>query len=327
MEMTESQIYEGFGLEQPQQEYPAQEAQGEQEQASEIQSAEAQGADIQQEQDGQESQGTGTSQQEQDPGQEPEQQETHPKEMSLEQRRENAARRRRAETQEAIRQAVEQERERNQAEKDALVSGMGLKNPMTGKPFQSFEEYSSWKKTYDQERVQRELQEGKFSMEGLNQIIEQNPVVKRAAELVRESEQREAQAKAEAARAKAEADQAQVEAELAQIRQFNPNIQSVGDLLTMPKAKEFYELVKRGNSFVDAYKLAHYDEITQQAAAAARQQAMSNTRSKAHLTAGSQQGAGAATVPRAEMDMFRMFNPGASESDIQAYYNKYQGGK
>lgn len=327
MEMTESQIYEGFGLEQPQQEQPAQEAQGEQAQASEIQSAETKGGDIQQEQDGQESQGADTYQQEQDPGQEPAQQETPPQEMSLEQRRENAARRRRAETQEAIRQAVEQERERSQAEKDALVSGMGLKNPVTGKPFQSFEEYSSWKKTYDQERVQRELQEGKLSMEGLNQAIEQNPVVMRAAELVRESERREQAAKAEAARAKTEADQAQVEAELAQIRQFNPNIRSVGDLLTMPKAQEFYQLVKRGNSFVDAYKLAHYDELTQQAAAAAKQQAMSNTRSKAHLTAGSQQGVGAATVPRAEMDMFRAFNPGASEAEIQAYYNKYQGGK
>ena len=103
----------------------------------------------------------------------------------------------------------------------------------------------------------------------------------------------------------------------------------------MPRAKEFYQLVKRGNSFVDAYRLANYDQITQmavdaarqQAAAAGRQQAQNLARSKDHLRSGTQQGAGAATVPRGEMELFRAFNPQASEADIQAYYNRYQGGK
>lgn len=118
----------------------------------------------------------------------------------------------------------------------------------------------------------------------------------------------------------------QVEAELAQIRQLNPNIRSVGDLLTMPRAREFYQLVKRGNTFVDAYKLAHYDQLTQQAAAAARQQAQNLARSKGHLVAATQRGKGGASVPAEEMNLFRAFNPQASEAAIQAYYNKYQGG-
>lgn len=120
--------------------------------------------------------------------------------------------------------------------------------------------------------------------------------------------------------------EAQVEAELAQIRQLNPNIRSVGDLLTMPRAREFYQLVKRGNTFVDAYKLAHYDQLTQQAAAAARQQAQNLARSKGHLVAATQRGKGGASVPAEEMNLFRAFNPQASEAAIQAYYNKYQGG-
>lgn len=120
--------------------------------------------------------------------------------------------------------------------------------------------------------------------------------------------------------------EAQVEGELAQIRQLNPNIRSVADLLTMPRAREFYQLVKRGNTFVDAYKLAHYDQLTQQAAAAARQQAQNLARSKGHLVAATQRGKGGASVPAEEMNLFRAFNPQASESAIQAYYNKYQGG-
>lgn len=121
--------------------------------------------------------------------------------------------------------------------------------------------------------------------------------------------------------------EAQVEAELAQIRQLNPNIRTVGDLLTMPRAKVFYQMVKRGNSFVDAYKLAHYDQLTQQAAAAARQQAQNLARSKGHLIAATQRGRGGASVPVEEMNLFRAFNPQASETAIQTYYNKYQGGK
>ena len=120
--------------------------------------------------------------------------------------------------------------------------------------------------------------------------------------------------------------EAQVEAELAQIRQLDPSIRSVADLLAMPRAREFYQMVKRGNSFVDAYKLANYDQLTQQAAAAARQQAQNLARSKGHLVAATQRGKGGATVPAQEMNLFRAFNPQASESAIQAYYNKYQGG-
>lgn len=121
--------------------------------------------------------------------------------------------------------------------------------------------------------------------------------------------------------------EAQVEAELAQIRQLNPNIRTVADLLTMPRAREFYQMVKRGNSFLDAYKLAHYDQLAQRTAAAARQQAHNLARSKGHLIAAAQRGRGGASVPVEEMNLFRAFNPQVSETAIQNYYNQYQGGK
>lgn len=208
-----------------------------------------------------------------------------PGEMSLEQRRENAARRRRAETRAAIQEAVEAERTHARQDVEQVLHDAGLKNPADGTPVTNLEQYRAFKKAQQQ--------------------------AKPAAPQARTNPAMEAR----------------VASELAQIRQMNPNIRTVGDLLTMPRAKEFYQLVKRGNNFVDAYKLAHYDQLTQRAAAAARQQAQNLARSKGHLIAAAQRGKGGATVPAPEMDLFRAFNPQASEAAIQAYYNKYQGGK
>ena len=134
-------------------------------------------------------------------------------EMSLEQRRENAARRRRAETRAAIQEAVEQERTHTRRDVEQVLRDAALKNPADGTPITNLEQYRAFKQAQQAKPAPRP---------------QANPAM-----------------------------EAQVAAELAQIRQLNPNIRSVGDLLTMPRAKEFYQLVKRGNSLGDAYKLAH----------------------------------------------------------------------
>ena len=213
----------------------------------------------------------------------PAQEQPQPGEMSLEQRRENAARRRREETRAAIQEAVESERTHARRDVEQVLRDAGLTNPADGTPITNLEQYRAWKEGQQAQPAPQP---------------QPNPAM-----------------------------EAQVEAELAQIRQLDPTIRTVADLLAMPRAREFYQLVKRGNNFVDAYKLANYDQLTQRAAAAARQQAQNLARSKSHLTAGSQQGAGAATVPTGEMELFRIFNPQASDSAIQTYYNKYRGGK
>lgn len=49
---------------------------------------------------------------------------------------------------------------------------------------------------------------------------------------------------------------------------------------TYPK---FYELVKKGNTLVDAYRLANFEALTSSAAAATRQAAINNLQSKQHM--------------------------------------------
>lgn len=240
--------------------------------------------------------------------------------MTEEQRRENAAQRRRAETQAAIDKAVEEavkaERDRSKAEMDAFFVSAALKNTITGKPITNMEEFNAWKQAFDAAKLQKDLKAGRLTPEALQKVIEQTPAMQQVQQLAqRQDEQQRQQAQAAA--------QARVDQEIAEIHKLDPSINTVKDLLNMTKAKEFYALVKKGNSFLDAFRLANFETLTAKQADAARQQAMNNARSKDHLTAtGSQRGAGAAPVPADEMAMFRLLNPGATDREIQAYYNK-----
>lgn len=240
--------------------------------------------------------------------------------MTEEQRKEAAAQRRRAETQAAIDKAVEEavkaEKDRSKAEMDAFFAAAALKNTITGKPITNMEEFNAWKQAFEAAKLQKDLKAGRLTPEALQKVIEQTPAMQQVQQMVQRQDEQQRQQAQEAA-------QVRVDQEIAEIHKLDPSISSVKDLLTMPKAKEFYALVKKGNSFLDAFRLANFETLTAKRADAARQQAMNNARSKDHLTAtGGQRGAGAAQVPPDEMAMFRLINPGATDAEIQTYYNK-----
>ena len=241
-------------------------------------------------------------------------------ELTVEQRRANAARRRQQEQQAAIDAAVQQALQaERQAQSNALgevFAAMGLKNTQTGAPITTMEEFNAWKTAFDAEKLQKELSAGKLTPEGLNAAISQHPAVKQAQEIIRR-ERSAADAQAEAAA------QAKINAELLEIQKMDPNIKSVGDLLRMPNAKEFYEKVQMGYTYLDAYYSINRDKIQAATAAAAAQQAATAARGKEHLTgAVGNRGAGMVSVPAEDMRLYRAMNPGASDAEIQAYYNK-----
>lgn len=240
--------------------------------------------------------------------------------LTVEQRRANAARRRKQEQQAAIdaavQRAVQAEREAQRNALGEVFTAIGLKNTQTGAPIKTIEEFNAWKAAFDAEKLQKDLSAGKLTPEGLNAAISQHPAVKQAMEIV----QRE---RAAAAAQTNEAAQARISAELQEIQKLDPNIKEVKDLLTMPNAKEFYEKVKAGYSFLDAYRTVNWGKIQSATAAAAAQQAATAARGKEHLTGpmGSR-GAGTVNVPAEEMRFYRAMNPGATDAEIQAYYNK-----
>lgn len=257
--------------------------------------------------------------------------------QSAEERRANAARRRQQEQQAAIDAAVSAARqEEQQRAADAmrnLFARAGMRNTFTGEPITTQEEFDAWQTRFRNEQLQSQLAEGKLTVDGLNELVDNHPVVKQARAAM-EAAQPEAppasaaQAAPSAAPAQQVIDQARVDAELSEIRKLDPSVTDLGSILSSPTGKEFYANVQKGYSFIDSFRLANFDRLTVAKAQAARQQAVLNDRGKGHMTgAGNNRGSGALSVPASEMAMFRAFNPNATEADIQAYYNKYMKGR
>lgn len=244
--------------------------------------------------------------------------------MDPQQRRANAARRRQQEQQEAVDRAVaaalEQERKRQREAQEEFFKKAELLDSFTGEKITNMEQFDKWHKQYSGKRLEQDLKAGKLTPEGLEQAIGQHPAVQQAQQLM---QQREAE---EQARQDAR-EQARIEGEIAQISKLDPSIKEVRDLLTMPNAKEFYALVQRGYSFADAFYVVNRERLENARAEAARQQAASNARGKSHLRGvSSGRGAGAVSVPREELALFRSLNPGASDDAIQKFYNDYKKG-
>ena len=239
-----------------------------------------------------------------------------------EERRANAARRRQQEQQQAVDAAVAAARQEEQAKSAAAIKDLfekaGMRNTITGEPITTVEQMQDWQRQMRQAQLEKDLKAGKLTVESMNQLIEDHPAVQKAGEIQRQQEQQRTQ------QAQAEA-RARIEGEIAEIGKLDPTIKTTGDLLKMPKAKEFYAYVQKGYSFIDSYRLTHFEEITQRNAEAARQQAQAAARGKEHLTVvGNPRNTGAASVPHEHMQLYRMLNPGASEADIQKHFNNYQ---
>lgn len=314
MEFTEKQVYEAMGLEAPVQEdpqTPAAEGGNEQEVAD---PAAAEGTDLATDtnvEDPAASQGEGAQE-----GAAP---------QTPQQRHENAARRRQQEMQTAIDQAVAQAtadaEARHKAELEKIFAAAGLTDAATGQPITTAEQFNTWQQNFAQQKLERDLKDGKLTPDALNQAISQHPAVQAAQQLIQQNQLQMQQAKEEKAR------QA-IEAEIAIIAKSDPSIKSAQDVFNSPNGAAIYEKVmKRGYSLSDAWHSENRERIQQHNQEAARLQAQASMRSKEHLQATGSIGAGAPTVPREEMALYRMMNPGMTDEQIQRHYAKFKANK
>lgn len=305
--ITEAEIYEAFGLGAQEQE-PAAPARQTGEADAGAQSEPTAGA-AETDEDG----GTGTG----DGGDV----------MTPEQRRENAARRRqqeqerqRAAMDQAVQAAVNAAEERHKADMERFFAQAGLKNTITGEPITNMEQFDAWNTAFQEAKLQRELKAGKLTQEGLAAAIGNHPAVKQAQQMAQRQEQQQAAARQE--REKAEA-KARIDAELAEIHKVDASISTLEDLLSAPYGKELYDMTRRGYSIKDAHTLLTRDTLESAKAEAAKQAAINNARGKDHLTAtGGSRGGGNVTVPKDVLEAYRVFNPNATDAEIQAHYNR-----
>lgn len=229
-----------------------------------------------------------------------------------------AAARRKAEAERdaAIAKARQDAQAEAQRTIDEAFRTSGLTNPYTKKPITSKAEYDEYRARLEADRKARLLKKSGMSDEEFQQFVQGLPEVKQA---------KEAQAAAETAARQAREQQAKlkVEEQLKEISALDPTIQELKDLAKMETYPKFYELVKRGNTLTDAFKLANYEALTGRAAAASRQAAINSAQGKQHLSPTTQRGAGAVSVPADVKTEYLAFNPDATDAEIQQHYNRY----
>lgn len=233
-----------------------------------------------------------------------------------------AAARRKAERErdEAIARARQDAQESAQRAIDAAFKNSGMVNPYTGQSITTKAEYDEYLNRFQQEQQTNLQKKAGLTPEQFNQFVNTLPQVRKA---------REAQAQAELATRQAREAQAKanVERQLKEISALDPTIKELKDLTKMPNYRQFYDLVKRGNTFVDAYRLANFDALTKKAVEASRKTAAKAAASKEHLIATTARGSGSVSVPEDVKAEYRLFNPEMTDTEIEKHYNKYLKGE
>lgn len=229
-----------------------------------------------------------------------------------------AAARRKAEQErdEAVKKAKEEAQEEARHMLDEAFRTSGLTDPYTGKAITSKEEFDAYRARYEAEKKAAMMKNAGMTEGEFAAFVAGLPEVRQAREAQQKAEQAAQQAREREAKQR-------LDEQLREIGALDPSIRELSDLAKMPTYPRFYELVKKGNDLVDAYKLANYDTLTASAAAKSRQATLNAAQSKRHLNKTDARGAGAATVPADVAAEYRAFNPDASDAEIARHYNNY----
>ncbi|MBE6920180.1 MAG: hypothetical protein E7468_01280 [Ruminococcaceae bacterium] len=322
--ITEAEVYEAFGLGAQAQELADPANEGAQPTGAQVQElADPAGADDPSEDN---PQSADNNQPEENPAQsEAQEPGTDGQELTPEQRRQNAEQRRRRErqaqqaaTDQAVQEALRQERSKHEADMQDFFARAGLVNTVTNEPITNMEQFNAWQKQSRDAQLQKELQAGKLTPEGLQHAIGDHPVVQQVQQrLQADAAQAEAQARAQA--------RAQIEAEIAEIGKLDASVKSIDDLVKAPYWNEMRDMVDRGYSLKDAHFLLNHKRLEDAKVAAAQAAGANNARGKDHMTGlAPVRGGGNITVPADQLALYRQFMPNATDAEIQAHYNQYK---
>ena len=228
--------------------------------------------------------------------------------QTKEERAKFAAARRQAEKDAAVEAARKAERERM----NAIIKELGIAPKEGAKPLETVEELEAYRKDLAARRLSKKIVDGTATAEDFAAVTPKDarlPV--------------DTGKDAETTTPATTNEDAIIAAQIAEIHALDGSVSTIDDLLKMPNAKAFGDYVRKGNSFVDAYKLANMDKLLASARESASASAINKARSKDHLTATETRGSGAVSVPADELALYRELMPDASEADIIKHYNKY----
>lgn len=225
-----------------------------------------------------------------------------------------AAARRKAEAERDA--AIAQAKEDAQKQVDEFFKTSGLMNPYTGQPITTRAEYEAYRERFEADQKAKLMEKAGITQEEFQAFVQGLPEVRAA-------RQAKAEAEAAARQAREQEAKARVDEQLRQIQAIDPTVKELGDLAKLDTYPKLYDMVKRGYSILDAYRLANYDTLTQRAAEASRKAAINSVQSKQHLKATESRGGGAIPVPDSVLEEYRVLNPGATKEEIQKHYQGY----
>ncbi len=206
---------------------------------------------------------------------------------------------------------------REEAEKyiSKSIKALGIEDPYTGKTIETREEYEAYQKRIEADKKTRLIERTGLSEEEFNELVEDLPEVKAA----KEARARAEDAENAAMNTRIKAD---IEEDVRKIAEIDPSIKTVDDVLKKPKWAELYARVNTGLTLFDAYKLTYFEELSSGAAAKARQQERNLASGKDHLSATGTRGTGTLPVPAEVREMYKELNPGITDAEISAHYNR-----
>ena len=225
-----------------------------------------------------------------------------------------AAARRKAEAERDA--AIAQAKEDAQKQVDEFFKTSGLMNPYTGQPITTRAEYEAYRERFEADQKAKLMEKAGITQEEFQAFVQGLPEVRAA-------RQAKAEAEAAARQAREQEAKARVDEQLRQIQAIDPTVKELGDLAKLDTYPKLYDMVKRGYSILDAYRLANYDTLPQRAAEASRKAAINSVQSKQHLKATESRGGGAIPVPDSVLEEYRVLNPGATKEEIQKHYQSY----
>jgi len=200
--------------------------------------------------------------------------------------------------------AARRQAENRLKERDAeIVRRFGhLKNPKTGMPIRSEQDYLDALDAQEEMAAKSELQEKGIDPALIDNLIANNPQI-RQAKAVMEQAQRQNMIN-------------QVNNDVAELNKLDPSITS---LETVPPDVIQYCIDRQMDSLVDAYKIVMYG----QASAAIQQQAINQAKGKSHLNPvnGVAVQDNSVDIPQSELARWKEYFPDKSYEELKKMYN------
>jgi len=209
-----------------------------------------------------------------------------------------AAARRKAE------QAAREERARIDAEYARRFGN--YKNPITGEPIRSQQDYLDALDAQERLKAEKQLRDNGIDPNLINDLVSKNPAVVQANEYLKQQEEKEAFEK--------------ITNDVLAISEYDPSITSLDNV--PPEIVQY--AIDNHHTLLDAYKILNFGKMTSQKEASIRQSAINQAKGKAHLTPmdGVATNDNSVEIPQNLRGMWEEAFPNKTWAERKALYNE-----